>query len=187
MKGKVFTLGVAISLLVLVLVRPYVAPQFAILKVYADGTPDSYGNRILGVWVAEWNETLSNYQSPYKQCKILVTYDGTNTFDVFTIHGNGDQMAIFKYTSGVELKVYGNQKCRIIVVVAANKTLISDPEPETRVYLNITGVVTNQLMTYQTSAEGTNYYKITYYYDWTSNLPSEGTSYAVAIKFEVYY
>ena len=187
MKGKVFTLGVAVSLLVLILIRPYVAPQFGVLRVYGAGSADTYGNRIVGFWVATYNDTLGDYQFPYGQAKYAVTYDGTNTFDGMNIIADTTGVTILEYNNGVEVKVYGGKQCKIIVKVGANKTLISDPETETRVYLNITGVVTNQLMTYDGYSTGTNFYLITYYYNWTSNLPSEGTSYTVAVKFETYY
>ena len=158
------------------------------LLVYADGTPDSYGNRIVGVWVAEWNETLGDYQSPYGQCKTLVTYDGTNTFDGLTIHSNGASMDIIAYTANAELKVYDNRALKIFVKCAGNKTLISDPSTEMRAYINITGVVSNQQMTYSSYSTGTNFYVATFYYVWNATgQPNAGTSYNVAVWYEAYY
>jgi len=182
-------LTVLIAVLVLLNVQLFLSTDnLCSLIVYADGTPDSYGNRIVGLWVEEWNDTLGDYQSPYGQCKKLVTYDGTNTFDGLTIHSNGASMDIIAYTANVELKVYDNRALKVIVKCAGNKTLLSDPTTEMRAYINITGVVTNQQMTYDSHESGSNFYVVKYYYVWNSTgEPTAGTDYTVKVWYEAYY
>jgi len=186
MKLKTVIVSVAVALLCITLISYSFNNEFAILKVYAGGNPDSYGNRIVAVWIAEWNETLNDYQFPYKQCKHVYTYDGSNTFDGLTICSASD-VIFHEYTDSFELKVYDNRNACVIVRVGVNKTIISDPLTETRVYLNISSVVSNQLMTATGYSTGTNFYLVTFQWNWTSNLPSAGTSYSVVIKYEVYY
>jgi hypothetical protein len=85
-------------------------------------------------------------------------------------------------------RVYDNNPLKIIVGVNINKTLTSTPNTATRVYLNITGVVTNQLMTFQGNWTGTYFYLCLHYYTWNATgQPNAGTEYNVAIRYEAYY
>ena len=163
--------------------------QMSTFLVHASGSPDSYGNRVVAIWVGEWNETLGDYQSPYGQCKHLYTESGTNTFDGMTIHANGAQMIIHEYTvAGLSLRLYDDNPLKIIIKCAGNKTLISDPSTEMRAYINITGIVTNQAMTYYSYGTGTNYYLATFEYIWNSTgKPQSGVSYNAEIWYDAYY
>jgi len=162
----------------------------SIMTVHASGTPDEYGNRIVAIWVAEWNDTLEDYQSPYSQCVHLYTESGTNTFDEMTIHANGEDMILHAYTveNGFALRVYDNLKLKVIVKSACNKTLIPDPASQMRCNITISTVCTNETMTFVSYATGTNYYMATFYYIWdTAGQPVSGVTYTTSVRYEAYY
>jgi hypothetical protein len=167
-----------------------IQPHYSTLIVYAGGTPDSYGNRIVCVYIAEWNSTSGAYEFPYGPINTAYVSD-TNIQGskwVFPDTLNQPGVTLIEYTSSFMFRVYDNHPLKIIVGVNINKTLTTTPSSATRVYLNITGVVTNQLMTLQGNWTGTYFYLCLYYYIWNvTGQPYAGKEYNVAIRYEAYY
>ena len=186
MKPKLLTIPLLFLICCLILVAPQ---QYSTFIVHASGSPDSYGNRIVAIWVGEWNDTLADYQFPYGQCKHAYTESGTNTFDGLNIIADITGVTLHEYTvAGFSLRVYDDNPLKIIIKCAGNKTLISDPSTEMRAYINITGIVTNQAMTYYSKGTGIFYYLATFYYVWNSTgKPQAGITYNTAVWYEAYY
>jgi len=186
MKPKLLTIPLLFLICCLILVAPQ---QYSSFLVFASGSPDSYGNRVVAIWVAEWNDTLADYQFPYGQCKHAYTESGTNTFDGMNIIADITGVTLHEYTvAGFSFRLYDDNPLKIIIKCAGNKTIISDPSIEMRSYINITGIISNQQMTYQSYSTGTNYYLATFYYVWNSTgKPQSGVSYNAEIWFDAYY
>jgi hypothetical protein len=180
MNKKLFTVPI-IFLLATTILLSY-QNNYATLIVYAGGTPDSYGDRIVIVHVRMWNGT--DYEVQPDQ----YTYDGSTSFDGAGIMYGLNANPIAYSDGNMYWRVKDNNPLQIWVDVAINKTLTTTPSSATRVYLNITGVVTNQLMTYNGYSSTTNYYLCTHIYTWNvTGQPNAGNSYDIVIRYEAYY
>jgi hypothetical protein len=160
-----------------------VQPQYSTLLVYASGTPDAYGNRIVAMYIKEWNSTSSTYYTLPTQ----YTWDGSMSFDGLNIT-YGSVAVEYSPTSGFTWQIQDNNPLQIWTIVAINRTLTtSNPIDTTRVYINITGVVA-VYMSYWANGASTNFNLGWFHYDWNATgQPNAGTTYSVAIRYEAYY
>ena len=157
---------IAIALMVsmaagLFMQRSGLAPKSYI--VFATGsTPDEYGNKI--------------HQLDVLQKEGIYWYVVVHITEV-------------NYTSGMTAEIDSNMLTKLRIQVYINKTLVTDctdAVAKTRVYLNISTVFTNQLMSYTGGCEGAgDYWAVTY--ESTSWTPVTDTAYDVAVKYEAYY
>jgi len=141
------------------------------LTVWAAGTPDSYGNRIR-----------------------VINFDQNGT-------GSWTLTATLSYTGynpGANITINSNQHTIIEFGVRLNVTLAPDvntASQRTRVYINITGVVTNGLCIYKTGGTeyGGDFYLL--YYQWPSVWPNPSTTwmpgtnetYSISALYQAYY
>jgi len=138
--------------------------------VYAAGTPDAKGNMIY-YFRASQNAT------------------GTWT-------SIGD-LLYSSYIPGYSYSLPANQHTILSVVVYLNYTLAPDlatASGRARIYLNISGVVTNFAMVYGSGINiGTTYWALTYYYPsvvtspTTTWIPATDTTYTVTLQYQAYY
>jgi hypothetical protein len=156
--------------------------NYATLIVYASGTPDAYGNRIVIMHVRMWNGTA------YEILPDQYTWNGGTSFDGAGIMYGTNARAIEYGNGNLYWRVKDDNPLQIWVDVAINKTLTTTPSTATRVYLNITGVVTNQLMTYNGYSSTSHFYICTHVYTWNvTGQPNAGTLYSIVIRYEAYY
>ena len=138
--------------------------------VYGAGTPDSYGNRI---------------------AEFAIYQNASGTWTQITSVG------YTSYTPGYSLSVPANQHTILRVTVYLNNTLatsVSQASTRTRVYLNVSGVVTNFAMVYGSGTNiGSIYWALIYYYPTvitspTSTwIPATDTTYTVTLQYQAYY
>lgn len=169
------------------------------LVIYAAGTPDAYGNRIIALTVFQWNGT----SDILVENKAIVC-NGSNIFDGEPIVGRGVTPVEYSYPSGFSYRIKHNASTLFTVCVALNKTLASDEASAknyTRVYISIAGIVTNYPMIYRTTSSTTHFYIVVYGCRWgdvysgefkiikgdIEGYPQLGTTYNVEITYEAYY
>lgn len=177
-------------LLSVIIVLGYMLPhQSMVTMVFATGTPDSYGNRILSLSIQQWNG------SAYVWIEHEITWDGSNTFDGWWINFTSNPVR-YTYTDGVQLKVEDSKPTKFWIFTCLNKTLANDGDDAVtlvRAYINITSEtysLTNQQFTIvKYGGEGsTNYYWQKNYYVWNvTGHPQATVSYDVTIKYQAYY
>jgi len=137
-----------------------------VIKVYCQSQPDEYSNRIEYVYIFQY---IGSWQ---QKCYITVN----------------------NYTSGMTVKLSAGYNVRFNVTVRLNSTFASDDNDakvNSKVNLivkfsNGTEVFNVEMQEYAVTSDS-NYYYISSYYDWTSNLPIEGETYNVEIKYYAYY
>ena len=151
------TTSLALIMAILLLLATHQTLLHQSLIVFAAGNPDGYGNAI---------NTMSIYQN-----EIQVAYATTSN-----------------YSSGMTLEIDSSILTRIVATVRLNLTLASsqsDAKDKTRVFLNISDVVSNQNMTFWQSGQDANYYYVSYNSSlWT---PDVDTTYNVTLDFDAYY
>jgi hypothetical protein len=157
--------------------------NYATLVVYAAGTPDSYGNRIISLCLQYWNGSAWVYFIDG------YTYDG----DIHEFPG--DVTTAHEYVSGqIWWRVPDNKPLKFRIAVKLNKTLASsadDAVSKTRVYINITASgysLINQLFGGAVGIDRTTYWTVVSLYTWNvTGQPYAGKQYSVAISYEAYY
>ena len=170
--------AVAIALAVILAFSSMSQIGFSVLRVYAAGTPDEFGNYIYSVDI---------WQGP-----VGSTYDSSTFTSVFT---KVAQITSSDYTEGQTITINSQNSTVIIVVVYLNKTLASDVNDavsKTKVIMNITSICTNFELYALSWSSLTDYYKIEY-----SNVDdshgdnvytfSADQSYTVEIEYQAYY
>lgn len=186
MQKKIVSIPILILLGVALLFA--IQPNFTTV-VFAAGTPDEYGNRIVTLQLQQYDG--AEYQWHAK----AYTHDGSDTWDGESIIIGGTP-SVYEYTypPGLEFKVNDNKAIKFWLKVAINKTLTTEAEADdaTRVYINITASgysLTNQLMTYESPVVvGTTYYHVTFYYTWNvAPHPVAGVTYTVSFRYQAYY
>ncbi len=137
------------------------------VAVYATGTPDSYGNYI--AYVAFFQNASGSW---------------TGTTAVYNT----------TYTAGTNVTITANTATIMTVYIHLNSSLassFSDAATKTRIYINITGVVTNGAFIYTSAAPGS--WDLLYSYPstlasptsvWT---PAASTNYNLTILYQAYY
>jgi len=132
--------------------------------VFAVGSqPDSYGNRINQFYIRQ-NRGGSFWMS--------------------------DPVTYSTYESGVTIEIIANYPTWVIVAVDINQTLcpggILEADDLTRVYISISGVYSNQLMTWiDPTVPYAPYYRV--WYNSTVWTPSSGVAYSGTLNYQVYY
>jgi len=161
-KASVTFSAVALALIVsigvgLFMQRSGLTPSYLVFA--GDSTPDSYGNMVRQVWMIQ------------------------------AAQGKSWDIDYGEYTEGMTVEIDANYQTQIIVAVNINKTLANDPGEAaayTRVYLNVSTVFTDQLLTYwQVQDLDAGFYTVTY--NSTLWTPSADTVYACTVEFEAYY
>jgi hypothetical protein len=179
-RKSALTIPLFIVLFVALLVNQPFFPNIRI--VWASGSSDSYGNRIIKVNCQQYNGSAWVGFTDY------YTFDGTpwnETFDV-TEH---------EYFSGQDWwHVAENQSVRFGVVVFYNRTLAATTTQAcayTRVYINITKAgysLTNQLFTSEIAyAYNATYWQVASFYTWAvAGEPESTGTYEVTLEYESY-
>ena len=157
--------------------------NYATLIVYAAGTPDSYGDRIVSLCLQYWNGSAWVYFSDG------YTYDGS-------IHEfPGDVTTAHEYSSGqIWWRVPDNTPLKFRVATQLNYSFASstdDAVSKTKVYINITASgysLTNQLFGDAVGIDRTTYWTVVSLYTWNvTGQPFAGNSYDIVIRYEAYY
>ena len=171
-KMQIAVLALAVVAFMAVIPAPYNKTwhDFA----WAQGSvPDQYGQQIYAV-VIEQNVSGGDYLSP------IVMVMASNEPE-----GN--------YSSGMALSITSNLATQIVVNVLMNNTLITgSPSDNTRVYLNVTGVYSNQAMAYAIYSPNsplTGFDDVTFEYPSSSPYwtPAPSTTYNISILYQAYY
>lgn len=186
MKRRILSIPFLIVLGVTLLI---VAQQNNTMIVFATGTPDEYGNRIVTLQLQQYIDEEYVWHSK------AYTWDGSDTWDGQSIIIGGEPTEYtYTYPPGFEFKVNDNKAIKFWVKVAINQTLTTEAlaDDVTRIYINITASgysLINQLMTYSSPVVvGTDYYHVTYYYTWNvASHPVAGVTYTVSFRFQAYY
>jgi len=92
--------------------------------------------------------------------------------------------------SGGTVRLNASKTITFNVTICLNKTLASSQNEAiqyTRVYLNITGVITNAELTNVKIWEGTNFYYLIEKYTVNPNTLIGGQTYACTFKYQAYY
>jgi len=158
-------------------------PHYATLIVYASGTPDSYGDRIVSLCLQYWNGTAWVYFTDG------YTYDG----DIHEFPG--DVTTAHEYVSGqIWWRVPDNTPLKFRVATQLNYSFASstsDAVSKTKVYINITSSgysLTNQLFGDAVGIDRTTYWIVVSLYTWNvTGQPFAGNSYDIVIRYEAYY
>jgi len=196
-KKLIFIVIITCSLLMLALYLQVQEPST--LVIYALGTSDAYGNRIIGLVVFQWNGT----SDMLVENKAIVC-NGSNIFDGEPIVGGGVTPVEYSYPSGFSYRVKENASIIFNVYVALNKTLVPDEASAknyTRAFISISGIVTNYPMIYAATHSTANFYIVGYRCRWgdvysgefkiikgdIEGYPQLGTTYNVEITYEAYY
>jgi hypothetical protein len=137
------------------------------IAVYAAGTPDSLGNRI--------------YDIQFMQ-------NGTESWETVACVDSSN------YTTGVNVTINAEQHTYIRVRTVLNSSLAgegAEAESKTRLFINITGVVTDGELVQIDSLYQVSYWLVFSDYPNTdlgeTFIPSASTSYTVSIKYQAYY
>jgi len=170
-------LGLFSSVLIMVLASVFISSALmdsgvlpkAFLNVYAAGVPDSYGNKI--DYVAFMQNSTGSW---------VATATVTST----------------TYTNGTSVIINANQHTIIVVSVYLNITLASslgEASTRARVYINITGVVTNGVCVYTGGVNAGVFWALGYSYPsptsspTTTWIPATDTTYPVTVLYQAYY
>jgi len=160
-----------------------VQQNYTTMLVYASGTPDAYGNRIMSLCLQRWNGTAWVYFTDG------YTYDGN-------IHEMpADVTAMHEYISGQNWwRVPDNTPLKFRIAVELNysfATTTDDAVSKTKVYINITASgysLTNQLFGSAVGIDRTSYWVVVSLYTWNvTGQPNSGIEYNVGLRYEVYY
>ena len=134
----------------------------AFLAFAVGSQPDIYGNKI-------------------RQAGIYQIRGGGQWFDIITYD---------EYQSGMTIDIVANYPTWIIVGVDINKTLcpggVNQAKDLARVYLSISGVKSNELMTWLQSVDQyPGFYSVMF--NSTSWVPATGVLYTVTANYQAYY
>lgn len=159
-KLGVGVLGVALLLLAWVSVQTLPNQSNSVFWAYAIGNPDSQGNCI---------------------CEIHIYQD------------DGGWQLLLNHTSASNftVQVTSDMHTRFEAKVRLNKTLADSTQESydnTRVYLSVSGELSNQLMANVSGTSDANFWYVLYRYDWTqSGKPEYGVDYDVSFDYDAYY
>lgn len=188
MNKKILIIPISI-VLALALLTQIPQMHFSILEVYANGVPDTYGNRILSLWVMQWSG--SAFVWTY-QANNSYTTNGLSTFDGLTIAPSGGNVNTF-INGSMYWKVNPNNQTEFYAWVALNNTFAPDVvtgESYFTLYMNLTSSsysLTNaqfSLGSYTTTA---NYFEYNMTYNWNiGGQPTAGVSYNIGVWYNVF-
>ena len=156
-----FSVGV-VGCVLLALAGLLACTHVCVIEVYGIGTPDAYGNVICWLCVYQYNGTAWN---------LLLNHTTDSNWTQRVVH---------------------SQPINITVQWRLNNTLADDAAEArsfTRVYMNLTGVWTNEELnaTGSVTSDASYYYGVELAYWNQTGKPTTGVTYDVATRYEAYY